>query len=213
MHWIDPQSLPAVHGTIKQFLMNRHGELDGLLLMTADGQTRLVHFPPHMSGEVESAINVGDAITVHGVKPRGANVIAAVSLVAANGTAIVDAGPDAPRVEVVPAADGAVRRDAAAAGTVRLSLYGPKGELRGAVLEDGTAIRVGKKEASAFADVLKPGAALVARGAAIVCRHGSMIDAEAIGADAGHLRPVKNKKEEEPKKPKKHTEDGAHVDA
>ena len=212
MHWIDPQSLPAIHGAVKQFVMNRHGELDGLLLATADGRTRLVHFPPHLGGDVENAINVGDAIAVHGVKPRGAEVVAAVSLIAASGRAIVDAGPDAPHADVVPSGDE-VRCDVEAAGTVRLSIYGPKGELRGAVLEDGTAIRIGKKEAAAFADLLKPGAELAVRGAAIVGRHGTVVDAEAVGPDPGHLRPVKDKKEEKPAKPKKYAEDSAHVDA
>ncbi len=207
MHWIDPQSLPAIAGTVTQFIMNRNGALDGLILVTGGGETKLVHFPPHMGGEVENAIKAGDAIAVHGVKPRGAEVIAAVALVAANGAAIIDQGPDVPHVESVTADDETVHHDAEAAGMVRLSLYGPKGELRGAILEDGTVIRIGKKEASAFADLLRPKAALAARGTAIISAHGTMLDAEAMGGDLAHLQAVKDKK------PKQHTEDDARTEA
>ncbi len=213
MHWIDPQSLPATRGTVMQFVMNRDRAFDGLLLATGEGNTRLVHFPPHMSGKVANAIKIGDAIAVHGVRPRGAEVIAAVSLVTESGAVIIDEGPDAPYDEVASFDEDAFSLDAHATGTVRISLYGPKGELRGAVLEDGTAVRVGKKEAGAFADLLKPGAVVAVCGTAIVCQHGTVIDVGAVGADAGHLRPVKEEKERKPEKPKKHAEDDARAEA
>ena len=31
MHWIDPDHLPEVGGTVELFLMNKHGEADGFL--------------------------------------------------------------------------------------------------------------------------------------------------------------------------------------
>jgi hypothetical protein len=49
-------------------------------------------------------------------------------------------------------------------GTVRLSLFDPKGRLRGALLDDGTVLRVDPKEAARFADLLEPAAAIEARG-------------------------------------------------
>ena len=45
MHWIDPDHLPEVGGTVELFLMNKHGEADGFLM--TDG--REVHVPPHLS--------------------------------------------------------------------------------------------------------------------------------------------------------------------
>src|SRR5438552_2913912 len=87
MHWIDPNSLPAVAGTVKQFVPNAHGDLDGMVLNDNAGKAILVHFPPHLSEPVKAAMKAGDAIRVHGVRPRGAVLIAAVSLVAANGHA------------------------------------------------------------------------------------------------------------------------------
>lgn len=212
MHWIDPQSLPSIEGVVAQFVMNRDGELDGLLLLTCGGDTRLVHFPPHMGGAVERAIKVGDDIAVHGVKPRGADVIAAVSLVTANRVAIVDQGPDATHAGSVQSDDEAVHDDAEVRGTVRLSLFGPKGELRGAILDDGTVLRLGKKESAVFCNLLQPGASLAARGSAIVCAHSTMLDVQAIGTDAANLRPVKEKKQDKPDRPKRESDD-PHVDA
>jgi hypothetical protein len=209
MHWIDPQSLPPFTGSVAQFVMNRDGELDGLVLTGEAGTPQLVHFPPHMTGEVEAAIKVGDQVVVHGGWPRGASVVAAVSLITSDGRQIVDKGPDAPHVKREPSPDDAVVHDKQISGTVRLSLFGPKGEPRGAILEDGAVIRIGKKEAEAFADLLKPGAAVAARGTAIICPLGTMLDAHDIGTDEHSLLPVKKHKPDKPKKPQ-HEE---HADA
>ena len=32
MHWIEPDCLPETQGTVEGFIMNRHGEIDGVLL-------------------------------------------------------------------------------------------------------------------------------------------------------------------------------------
>ena len=32
MHWIDPDCLPETQGTVEGFIMNRHDEIDGVLL-------------------------------------------------------------------------------------------------------------------------------------------------------------------------------------
>jgi hypothetical protein len=193
MHWIDPQSLPAVEGSVTQLIMNRNGELDGLLLLTRAGETRLVHFPPHMGPEVERTIRISGGVTVSGVKPRGAEVIAAVSLMTANGAVIVDRGPMDRHAESASAGDRDVRHGVEAARCVRISLFGPKGDLRGAILEDGTVLRMGKKEAARFAHLLRSGAFLAARGTAIVGPHGTMLDVAALGAAATALQPVHEK--------------------
>ena len=52
MHWLDPDFLPEVSGTFDRFLLNSHGDADGMLLI--DGTE--VHFPPHISAELRAAI-------------------------------------------------------------------------------------------------------------------------------------------------------------
>lgn len=32
MHWIDPESLPEIAGTLERFIINTHGEVDGFVM-------------------------------------------------------------------------------------------------------------------------------------------------------------------------------------
>ena len=92
MHWIDPDHPPETKGTVDRFLINPHGDADGLLL--AGGKE--VHFPPHMSKLVVAALKPGDHVIVRGVRPRDVDMVAAVSLQADDATPIVDHGPPKP---------------------------------------------------------------------------------------------------------------------
>ncbi len=94
MHWIDPASLPEVAGTLERFVLNPHGEVDGFVM---NGQTQtpiLVHTPPHMEGELTRNTEAGDKLRVRGVRPRGADVLAAVAVTEESGRQIIDKGPD-----------------------------------------------------------------------------------------------------------------------
>ena len=150
MHWIDPDCLPEFTGEVERFILNAHGEVDGMLLSDGKSSSLLIHTPPHMEADIASTIQIGDTIGVRGVRPRGADMIAAVALIANGGLAIVDRGPDdghKHKREHKPS-DRELKRDRAEAeGRVRLSLFGPKGELRGALLDNGAIIRVGPKDA------------------------------------------------------------------
>jgi hypothetical protein len=136
MHWIDPEYLHETRGTVTQFLLNPHGELDGFIL----GNDKQVHFPPHMSRQVTRLIGIGDKVRVRGIKPRAADIVAAVQLTSGKGVVIDDHGPghDGEKHQKPPVD----RLPMEVVGEVRLSLYGPKGELRGALLTDGTSIRM-----------------------------------------------------------------------
>lgn len=90
MHWIDPDCLPQTRGTVTRFLLNPHGELDGFVL----DDSRQVHFPPHLSKQLARNVKIGDAVTVRGIKPRGADMIAAVAVMTKAGRTILDEGPD-----------------------------------------------------------------------------------------------------------------------
>ncbi|MGN4076997.1 hypothetical protein ACS0X5_10605 [Burkholderia gladioli] len=176
MHWIDPEGLPETRGTVSRFLLNPHGEIDGIVLGTRD--MRLVHVPPHLSKRIERHVAVGDTIRVRGVKPRGADLIAAVELVTRQGVAILDEGPQRdgekhgkPHVEHEPMETG---------GKVVLSLYGPKGELRGALLEDGTSLRMPPHAAGELRSYLVPGAWVQAWGRGIENRRGRTIEVDEI---------------------------------
>jgi len=173
MHWIDPEGLPETRGKVTRFLLNPHGELDGFVL-----GSRQVHFPPHLSKQIARHVAPGDLVRVRGLKPRDADMIAAISLTTASGVLILDEGPhhgdekhQKPHVE---------RKPMEASGEVVLSLFGPKGELRGALLEDGTSLRMPPHAASELADYLAPGAQVHAWGRGVKNRHGRTIEVDEI---------------------------------
>jgi hypothetical protein len=78
MHWIDPIQLPLIKGIVERFIVNGQGESDGLVLDTGDGAIKLVHFPSHMSDDIAAVVKPGDPVGVRGLKPRDAEIIAAV---------------------------------------------------------------------------------------------------------------------------------------
>jgi hypothetical protein len=173
MHWIDPASLPETRGKVTRFLLNPHGEIDGLVI-----GARQVHFPPHLSKQLARRVALGDVVRVRGLKPRDADMIAAVSLTTQSGVVILDEGPHAsgekhrkPDVE---------RKPMDASGEVVLSLFGPKGELRGALLDDGTSLRMPPHAAAELAGYLTPGAHVHAWGQGVKNRHGRTIEVDEI---------------------------------
>jgi hypothetical protein len=173
MHWIDPASLPETRGKVTRFLLNSHGEIDGLVI-----GARQVHVPPHLSKQLARHVALGDQVRVRGVKPRAADIIAAVSLTTARGKLILDEGPHH---------DGekhhkphAERKPMDASGEVLLSLHGPKGELRGALLDDGTSLRMPPHAAAELAAYLSPGAHVHAWGHGVKNKHGRTIEVDEL---------------------------------
>ena len=55
MHWIDPDYLPEITGTVDQLLVNKHGEADGFLL-TDGGEVRV---SPHLSSRLLRDVRPG----------------------------------------------------------------------------------------------------------------------------------------------------------
>jgi hypothetical protein len=201
MHWLDPDYLPEVSGIFERFLINPHGDADGLIL--SDGTE--VHFPPHLSLELQAAIPAGgqSTIKIRGVRPRSGDLIAAVAIETMDGRRIVDNGPpkahdEEGKPDERPAKPE--REPMQAEGVVRRVLHGPTGEAWGALLEDGQIIRVPAKEAARLAFLLSPGRQLVARGPGLKSELGTVIDAREVGPSADDLHRLKSK---EPK-PKKH---------
>lgn len=187
MHWIDPDGLPENAGTVERFIVNPHGEIDGLVMTDAQAAPVLVHTPPHMGQAIGAHFKKGARVKVRGIRPRGAAMIAAVALATQDGKRLVDHGPDDHKKPKHGHRDRQAR-PMESEGTVRLSLFGPKGELRGALLGDGTVVRIGPKEAAAFAALLRPGARLAVRGNGLVTDHGRVIAVEAISPSLAALR-------------------------
>jgi hypothetical protein len=200
MHWIDPNFLPEVSGIVALFLLNPHGESDGLVM--EDGSE--VHFPPHLSTKIHKTIRVGDVVKVRGVRPREGDVLAAISLQGDGSKLILDEGPP----ESKPPKPHVERQDVLHCGTVRRPLHGPKGEVRGALLEDGNIVRFPPHEAENLKKLLKPGGTMCVKGEALTTRFGTVIEARELGSKASSLIAVK-----QPKPPHKKPHGPAHKNA
>ncbi|MFM0312337.1 hypothetical protein P0D71_31480 [Paraburkholderia sp. RL17-383-BIF-A] len=191
MHWIDPACLPETRGKVVLFLLNPHGDADGFILQLADGAQQQVHFPPHLGKQITRQVTPGDTVRVRGVKPRGADLIAAVSLTTRQGAEIVDEGPaphdHGPKHEHGHELHG---EPMDVQGEVIMPLYGPKGELRGALLEDGTSLRMPPHAASELIEYLTPGVHVQAWGRGVKNKDGCTVDvhdiAELVDEVAGH---------------------------
>jgi hypothetical protein len=202
MHWLNPDHLPHVTSNVERFLVNVHGEIDGIIL--ANGLE--VHSPPHLSEAIRAAIQLGDHITVRGVRPRSADMITAVAIDKAPDTRIIDDGPELGRDGKGAGKHARPPKHSPmnAQGTVRRILHGPKGEARGVLLEDGICIRFPPHEAQRLAPLLSIGTKLAARGKGLESPFGTVIEAQEIGASGDDLQAMKHKK---PKHDKHHKPD------
>jgi hypothetical protein len=187
MHWIDPDHLPEITGTVDQFLVNKHGEADGFLL--TDGEE--VHVPPHLSSRLLRDVRPGSEVKIRGIRPRAVQMVAAVSIDTAKGR-ILDEGPEVREED--DAFERAKHSRMTAQGIVKRVIHGPKGETRGAVLEDGRIIRLPLHEAKRFPDLLKKGSKISANGDGATTSFGTMVEAHEIGTSAETLTLIEAKK-------------------
>ena len=151
------------------FSFNTRGEADGFLLQ----DNRQVHLPPHLSGELLRKVKVGDEVWIRGVKPRGADLITAVSLTGQRGVEIMDHGPhENSKAAPAPRPGKPVQIH----GCVQPTLYAPKGEVCGALLDGGEIVRMRPKENIELAPYFVSGINIAVWGDAIVVRGQKVID-------------------------------------
>jgi hypothetical protein len=177
----DAGQLPAIQGKVAEYSLTPRGDVDGLIL--TDGTE--VHLPPHLGTQLVYAVKPGDAVTIRGLKARAISMVQAISVKNdATGTAVTDNGPGDPPGP----------RDAqpalSATGRVKAQLHGPRGDLNGVLLEDGTIVRLPPPEAERLAATLTPGAPITVQGDGSEGPLGRVIEPRTIGSDAMHLTQV-----------------------
>lgn len=177
----DANEFPAIQGKVAEYSLTARGDVDGLIL--ADGME--VHMAPHLGTQLVYAVKPGDAVTIHGLKARVLAMVQAMSIkndaTGATVTDTADVGPPGPREPT---------QMLNATGRIKAPLHGPRGDLNGALLEDGTIIRMPPPEAERLASVLAAGMPVTVQGAGFEGPLGRVIDARAIGADAEHLTAI-----------------------
>ena len=195
MHWIDPDSLSPMKSKITCFLFNPKGDADGMLL--ANGTE--AHFPPHLSKKVLDRIQIGEPVTLYGIKPKGADVIACVAIESAKGERIDDTGPPAngkkkDHAKKTGDADHAGLRRVEIEDTIERKLHGPKGEVRGLLLSNGCIVRFPPHAAHGARAFLTPGAPIAVRGEARTVSGTQVIEVRAWGKSKASLKALSPKK-------------------
>jgi hypothetical protein len=182
------QQSMTIGGTVTRFTLTPRGDLDGLIL----GDGTQVHVPPHLSAELAAAVKPGDAVSVSGSRsPTGALFIAASVTDNASNQTVVDRGPPAPGLMPPPPPPGVPvpgAQNTMVQGRVQRLLRGPAGDVDGALLDDGTVLRMPPHVAYQFATLLAPGQIVAAQGWGLNTAYGRVIDVQSVGRSLGQLR-------------------------
>lgn len=182
----DPTQLPAFHGTLQLFTLTPRGDIDGFVLTNGVE----VKTPPHLSSDIAAAFKPGDHLTIHGLKAASLSLIQAMSVSNdGSGVAVVDKGPTPER-----AASPLPRQDDVAPvpmqGRLRMILHGPRGDINGALLDDGTVLKLPPPEATRFASLLVSGKSVAFEGIHFTTPVGAFVDLTALGPIGGPMQPI-----------------------
>jgi len=183
----DPAQLPAFRGEVWQYTLSPRGDIDGLIL--SDGTE--VKTPPQLSSQIAYSLKPGHKVVIRGLKAASIPLVKAVSITdEATNVTISDSAPNevlgpprpGPGLEspgrLPPVGVGGLTE---AADRVHMSLHGPEGEVNGALLENGTVLRLPPIEAQQFTDLLQPGRRVFAQGATYVSALGKVMEVQRIG--------------------------------
>jgi hypothetical protein len=169
-----------IQGIVKAFKMTPVGDLEGMIL--TDGTE--VHVPPHLSSQLAAAVRPGEAVRVLGWRSSVPNFVVATSLTGQRGQSVVDQGPPPPGMRPPPPLPGQPApgaQQATVQGRVQQVLHGPAGDVNGALLDDGTNIKVPPPLAWQASSTLQPGQVVTVQGWALSNSYGRVVDAQTIG--------------------------------
>jgi len=187
---IPHQPHSTVNGTVVQYLMNHHGDIDGLLL--EDGNQ--VHIPPHMGKELAATVKPHDPVTVQGYRsPTGPVIVSPVITNTRTGQSVTEYEPGPfDRPILPPHVKDMFLAEKHTHGIVQTLLYGPRGEINGVVLDNHVIIRIPPHTAQHTASLLQPGHSIDAVGYGTENQYGLVIEATAMGATGSTLRPIQD---------------------
>jgi len=172
----DATQLPETRGIVKQYTLTPRGDVDGLIL--TDGTE--VKLPPYLTAQIVFAVKPGDAISVRGLRARALPHVDAASVTnSATGAAVIDNGP--------PGGPGPATTETTLSGKIVVVLHGKRGEVNGALLENGTVLRLPPPEAERMQAILQAGQSVAVRGISLVTPLGTVVEVRAIGSSPEQL--------------------------
>lgn len=188
MSWLDTDHLPHVTSVVERFLPDLSGVADGMILTNGIE----VCFAPYLSAGILTSVRPGERVTVYGGLVRAMPVISAVVIETMDGRHIVDDRSPHGEDNRSRESQSLRRRKLKVEARLRRTLYGPTGEIRGGLLDEGTIVRFPPGEGGILAGLLGPSSWLVVRGEGSMTELGTVIEAAEIGPSADSLRPVKS---------------------
>jgi hypothetical protein len=181
--WFDPAQLPRFSGTVERYLPAPDGTVDGLLFR----EGAQVLFPPDIAPALRAAIAEGERLVVYGIRARSAAV---VTMLAWAGSEDAEPRwverPAWPR----PSTWRNLVQPIRASGTVRQPLLAANGAVNGALLEDGTVLRLPTAIAATLTERLKPGSKIAVAGHGVAQAGTRALVVEALGETEDALRPL-----------------------
>jgi hypothetical protein len=165
-------------------MLNPDGIVDGLLL----SDNTIVRFPPHMSQQLVQTVKPQDPVQVDGfIEFQG--VVHVMTITDLNTKQSVVDTPPSPQNPPPPPNAGS-RQQMSASGTIKVLTHAPRGEIDGAVLDNGTIVHVPPPVGMQFPNIFRVGAPLAASGYGTANAYGRCLEATAIGPSSSQMQTV-----------------------
>jgi hypothetical protein len=174
----------SVRGTVSQYMMNPDGLVDGVLL----SDDTIVRFPPHMSQQLVQSVKPRDLVSVDGFIEYQGTIHATTITNPASQQSVVDIPPSPQNPPPGPGQE--VRQPMNATGTIKVLTHAARGEIDGAVLDNGTIVHFPPPVGTRYANLFQVGAPLAAVGYGTINTYGRSLEATSIGPSADHLQTV-----------------------
>jgi hypothetical protein len=172
----DLAQLPETKGVVRQYTLTPRSDVDDLTLQEGTE----VKVPPHLSAQLVYVVRPGDAVTIHGLRAMATPLVDVASIRNdASGATVVDDGGPAGKFQ-----------QTAVNGTIAMLLHGRRGEVNGALLADGTALRLPPHEAERLSQLLAVGRPLSASGRLMQTPLGRVLEVQSLGQSADAITAI-----------------------
>jgi hypothetical protein len=183
----DPAQMPEFKGKVAQYTLTPRGDIEGLIL--EDGTE--IQIPPHLGTALAFTVKPGDTVSIRGLKARNVAMVSAVTITNTASGAAIGNNSVASRPSDLAKME--------ATGKIKAILHTPRGDVGGALLEDGTIIRMPPPEAAKQATLLVVGQTISVKGVGVTNPLGKSIGALEIGPSADKLTKIEMPRHHGPK--------------
>lgn len=164
--------------------MNPDGLIDGILL----SDNTIVRFPPHVSQQLVQTVKPQDQVSVDGPLECEGVIHAAKITNSRSQQSVIDIPPSAQNPP--PGPGQRARQPMSATGAIKVLTRAPRGEIDGAVLEDGTILHFPPPVGIQYVNLFQVGASLAAIGYGTISNYGRSLEATGIGSSADHMQTI-----------------------